>query len=60
LQDASRTHKLATIGITRNERDSGIVFITQTQRAELRERGYSDDDIAQMKPADAHRIPGLQ
>jgi cytoskeletal protein CcmA (bactofilin family) len=35
-------------------------FITQTQRAELRERGYSDDDIAQMKPADAHRILGLQ
>jgi cytoskeletal protein CcmA (bactofilin family) len=35
-------------------------FITQAQRAELRERGYSDDDIAQMKPADAHRILGLQ
>jgi cytoskeletal protein CcmA (bactofilin family) len=35
-------------------------FITQAQRAELRERGYSDDDIAQMKPADAHRILGVQ
>jgi cytoskeletal protein CcmA (bactofilin family) len=35
-------------------------FITQAQRAELRARGYSDHDIAQMKPADAHRILGLQ
>jgi cytoskeletal protein CcmA (bactofilin family) len=35
-------------------------FITQAQRAELRQRGYSDDDIAQMKPADAHGILGLQ
>ena len=35
-------------------------FIIQAHRAELRERGYSDDDIAQMKPADAHRILGLQ
>jgi cytoskeletal protein CcmA (bactofilin family) len=34
-------------------------FITQGQRVELRERGYSDDDIAQMKPADAHNILGL-
>jgi cytoskeletal protein CcmA (bactofilin family) len=35
-------------------------FITQAQRAELRELGYSDDNIAQMKPADARRILGLQ
>ena len=34
-------------------------FVTQAQKAELRERGYSDDDIAQMKPADAHNILGL-
>ena len=35
-------------------------FITRAQRAELRERGYSDDDIAQMIPAVAHRILGVQ
>ena len=43
-----------------NETTGVSFFITQAQRAELRERGYSDDDIAQMKPADAHRILGLQ
>jgi cytoskeletal protein CcmA (bactofilin family) len=35
-------------------------FITQAQRAELRQRGYSDNDIAQMSPADAYRILGLK
>ena len=34
-------------------------LITEAQRAQLRERGYSDDDIAQMMPAVAHRILGL-
>jgi cytoskeletal protein CcmA (bactofilin family) len=31
-------------------------LLTQVQRAELRARGYTDDDIAQMQPADVHRI----
>jgi cytoskeletal protein CcmA (bactofilin family) len=35
-------------------------FITPAQKAELREQGYSDDDIALMIPAVAHRILGLQ
>jgi cytoskeletal protein CcmA (bactofilin family) len=35
-------------------------FITQAQKAKLRERGYSDDDIAQMMPAAAQNILGLQ
>jgi hypothetical protein len=34
-------------------------FITQAQKTQLRERGYSDDQIAKMKPAEAHRILGL-
>ena len=36
------------------------IFITQAQKAELRERGYSDDDIALMIPTVAHRILGLK
>jgi hypothetical protein len=35
-------------------------LITQAQKAQLRELGYSDDDIALMMPAVAHRILGLQ
>jgi hypothetical protein len=35
-------------------------FITQAQKAELREKGYSEDQIAQMKPAEAHQILGLE
>ncbi len=35
-------------------------FITQAQKAQLRARGYSDDEIAQMKPAEAHHILGLE
>jgi cytoskeletal protein CcmA (bactofilin family) len=46
------SHETKEIGVS--------FFITQAQRTELRERGYSDDDIAQMKPADAHCILGLQ
>jgi hypothetical protein len=34
-------------------------FITNSQKAELRDRGYSEDEIAKMKPAEAHRILGL-
>jgi len=35
-------------------------FITQAQKAQLRERGYTDDQIAHMKPAEAHQILGLE
>lgn len=35
-------------------------FITNAQKAKLRERGYSDDQIAHMKPAEAHKILGLK
>jgi hypothetical protein len=31
-------------------------FITRAQKALLRKMGYSDEQIAQMKPAEAHRI----
>ena len=44
----------------RTKRGQAIIAITQAQKAELRERGYSDDDIALMIPAVAHHILGLQ
>ncbi|HJU12621.1 MAG TPA: polymer-forming cytoskeletal protein [Candidatus Binataceae bacterium] len=36
------------------------VWITNAQRAKLKARGFSDDDIAQMNPSDADRILGVQ
>jgi hypothetical protein len=35
-------------------------FITQAQKKQLRKKGYSDDQIARMKPAEAHWILGLE
>lgn len=34
-------------------------FITQAQKAQLREQGYSDAQIREMKPEEAHRILGV-
>jgi hypothetical protein len=34
-------------------------FITNSQKHQLRERGYSESEIAQMRPAEAHKILGL-
>ena len=31
-------------------------FITNAQKSDLRKQGYSDDEIAKMKPADAHKL----
>jgi len=35
-------------------------FITKAQKTKLHELGYSDEQIAQMKPTEAHKILGLQ
>jgi hypothetical protein len=35
------------------------LLITQDQKAQLRERGYTDEQIREMKPDDAHRTLGL-
>jgi hypothetical protein len=34
-------------------------FITKAQKVQLRERGHSDEEIAKMRPAEAHQILGL-
>jgi hypothetical protein len=39
---------------------SGVSFIiTQAQKDELRQRGYTDQQIRDMKPEEAHRVLGL-
>lgn len=42
-------------------RNSGGVsfFVTQAQKDQLRERGYTDEQIREMKPEDAHRALGI-
>jgi hypothetical protein len=35
------------------------LFVTQSQKAKLREMGVNDQQIREMKPAEAHRILGL-
>jgi len=34
--------------------------ITQAQKAQLREKRYSDHQIEQLKPAEAHQILGIE
>src|SRR5215469_18886297 len=50
--DASMTaHKEAETGMS--------FFITKAQKAELRRLGYTEEQIREMKPEDAHRALGL-
>ena len=35
------------------------LFITRAQKAKLRERGFADEQIRNMLPAEAHHILGL-
>ena len=46
--------------MTPHEAETGMsFFITKAQKAELRRRGYSEEQIREMKPEDAHRALGL-
>ena len=46
--------------MTLHEAETGMSFIiTRAQKAELRRRGYSEEQIRDMKPEDAHRALGL-
>ena len=46
--------------MTPDEAKTGMsFFITKAQKAELRRLGYSEEQIREMKPEDAHRALGL-
>ena len=45
---------------TEGDAKTGVsLMITQQQKDTLRERGYTDEQIRDMKPEDAHRALGL-
>jgi hypothetical protein len=55
---AQRTFKVAVTAHKGTE--AGMSFIiTKAQKDELRQRGYSEEQIREMKPEDAHRALGL-
>ena len=44
----------------RKETETGVSFlITKAQKAELRHRGYTEEQIREMEPEEAHRALGL-
>ena len=51
LEASMRPHKEAETGIS--------FIITKAQKAELRQRGFTEEQIREMKPEDAHRTLGL-
>jgi hypothetical protein len=54
------THRVFGSSMTPHEGETGMsFFITKAQKAELRRRGYSEEQIREMKPEDAHRALGL-
>ena len=54
------TQRVFDTSMTPHEAKTGMsFFITKAQKAELRRRGYSEEQIREMKPEDAHRALGL-
>jgi hypothetical protein len=52
LEHAEPTSKAPFAGVS--------LMITQRQKAELRERGYNNEQIRDMTPEEAHRVLGLR
>jgi len=50
-QEVQRAAKALPAGVS--------LMITRQQKADLRELGYTDDQIRDMKPEEAHRVLGL-
>jgi hypothetical protein len=56
----SRAQGAFESSMTLHEAETGMSFIiTRAQKAELRRHGYSEEQIREMKPEDAHRELGL-
>jgi hypothetical protein len=56
----SRAQRAFEPSMTLHEAETGMSFIiTKAQKAELRRRGYTEEQIREMKPEDAHRALGL-
>ena len=56
----SRAQGIFEPSMTLHEAETGMSFIiTKAQKAELRRRGYTEEQIRDMKPEDAHRALGL-
>ena len=56
----SRAHGVFEPSMTLHEAETGMSFIvTRAQKAELRRRGCSEEQIREMKPEEAHRALGL-
>ena len=54
------TQRVFDTSMTLHGAETGMsFFITKAQKAELRRRGYSEEQIREMKPEDAHRALGL-
>jgi hypothetical protein len=54
------TQRVFDASMTPHEAEAGMsFFITKAQKAELRRRGYSEEQIREMKPEDVHRALGL-
>ena len=54
------TQRVFDASMTLHEAETGMsFFITKAQKAELRRRGYSEEQIREMNPEDAHRALGL-
>ena len=55
-----RQHAFDDSMTPQKQAETGVsFFITKTQKGELRRLGYSEEQIREMKPEDAHRALGL-
>jgi hypothetical protein len=61
VQEPEKSQGSAQAGsVTKGDAKTGVsLMITQQQKDTLRERGYTDEQIRDMKPEDAHRALGL-
>ena len=58
-EDASISEDLTTFGAQPAAKAGVSLMITRQQKADLRARGYTVEQIRDMKPEEAHRVLGL-